>query len=130
MCEFYYIQNNCYCCVNFGVKCIVVIGGGGVLGSVFVGLFICSGYNVDILEKDDWFQVESLFVQVSLVLVFVFINLMVDVIVSFKVLFENCILVDIISIKDKLLDVMMVVYSGLVVGLYFMFGLDVLGMIK
>jgi len=128
--ESYHIQNNRYRCVNPGVKRIVVIGGGGALGSVFVGLFTRSGYNVDILEKDDWSQAESLFAQASLVLVSVPINLTVDVIASLKALPENCILADITSIKDKPLDAMMAAHSGPVVGLHPMFGPDAPGMIK
>lgn len=128
--ESYHIQNNRYRCVNPGVKRIVVIGGAGALGSVFVGLFSRSGYTVDILEKEDWSNAEALFSQASLVLVSVPINLTVDVIASLKALPEHCILADITSIKDKPLEAMMAVHSGPVVGLHPMFGPDAPGMIK
>ncbi len=128
--ESYHIQNNRYRCVNPGVKRIVVIGGAGALGSVFVGLFSRSGYAVDILEKEGWSEAEALFSQASLVLVSVPINLTVDVIASLKALPEHCILADITSIKDKPLEAMMAVHSGPVVGLHPMFGPDAPGMIK
>lgn len=128
--ESYHIQNNRYRCVNPGVRRIVVIGGAGALGSVFVGLFSRSGYAVDILEKEDWSNAETLFSQASLVLVSVPINLTVDVIASLKALPEHCILADITSIKDKPLEAMMAVHNGPVVGLHPMFGPDAPGMIK
>ncbi|MFS1704300.1 bifunctional chorismate mutase/prephenate dehydrogenase [Alteromonas sp. AMM-1] len=128
--ESYHIQNNRYRCANPDVKRIVIIGGAGALGSVFVGLFTRSGYQVDILEKEDWSDAERLFSRASLVLLSVPINLTVDVISKLKALPEHCILADITSIKDKPLAAMMAVHNGPVVGLHPMFGPDAPGMIK
>ncbi|NVK56390.1 MAG: bifunctional chorismate mutase/prephenate dehydrogenase [Alteromonadaceae bacterium] len=128
--ESYHLQNNRYRCINPGIKRIVIIGGAGALGSVFVGLFERSGYNVDILEKDDWECAADLFAAASLVLVSVPINLTVDVIHSLKKLPADCILADITSIKHKPLAAMMEAHNGPVVGLHPMFGPDAPGMIK
>ncbi|MDC8831543.1 bifunctional chorismate mutase/prephenate dehydrogenase [Alteromonas gilva] len=128
--ESYHLQNNRYRCVNPGIKRIVIIGGAGALGKVFVGLFERSGYNVDILEKDDWEHADEMFAAASLVLVSVPINLTVDVIAALKRLPADCILADITSIKDKPLSAMMQAHSGPVVGLHPMFGPDAPGMIK
>lgn len=118
--------------MKFDVDNVVVIGGVGVFGCVFVSLFEWSNYNVLVVEKDDWEsgRVILLLSCVLLVVVVVFINLIEVVISKFIMLLEDCVFVDIISIKVKLFEVMFVVYNGLVVGLYFMFGFDVFGMIK
>ena len=52
--ESYQTQNEQYVCTNPAVKNIVVIGGAGALGNVFVQMFRRSGYHVSILEKNDW----------------------------------------------------------------------------
>ena len=128
--ESYHIQNNRYRCINPGIKRVVIIGGAGALGKVFVGLFERSGYNVDILEKDDWENAEAMFSQASLVLVSVPINLTVDVIAKLQSLPQDCILADITSVKDKPLGAMLAAHNGPVVGLHPMFGPDAPGMIK
>lgn len=128
--ESYHIQNNRYRCINPGIKRVVIIGGAGALGGVFVGLFERSGYHVDILEKDDWNHASDLFAEASLVLVSVPINLTVDVVEKLNQLPSECILADITSIKHKPLDAMMKVHKGPVVGLHPMFGPDAPGMIK
>lgn len=128
--ESYHTQNNRYRCINPGIKRVVVIGGAGALGKVFVSLFERSGYNVEILEKDDWSRADSLFAEASLVLVSVPINLTVDVVAKLNSLPEDCILADITSIKHKPLDAMMQAHKGPVVGLHPMFGPDAPGMIK
>lgn len=128
--ESYHIQNNRYRCINPGIKRVVIIGGAGALGKVFVGLFERSGYHVDILEKDDWKHAGELFAEASLVLVSVPINLTVDVVEKLNQLPPECILADITSIKHKPLDAMMKAHKGPVVGLHPMFGPDAPGMIK
>ncbi|GGF71478.1 bifunctional chorismate mutase/prephenate dehydrogenase [Alteromonas lipolytica] len=128
--ESYHIQNNRYRCINPGIKRVVIIGGAGALGKVFVGLFERSGYKVDVLEKDDWHRADEAFKEASLVLVSVPINLTVDVIEKLSTLPSDCILADITSIKDKPLEAMMKVHPGPVVGLHPMFGPDAPGMIK
>lgn len=128
--ESYHIQNNRYRCVNPGSKRIVIVGGAGALGKVFVKLFQSSGYEVDILEKDGWENAQALFNRASLVLISVPINLTVAVIQQLGKLPKDCILADITSIKNKPLEAMLEAHSGPVVGLHPMFGPDAPGMIK
>ncbi|MFT7315213.1 MAG: chorismate mutase/prephenate dehydrogenase, partial [Paraglaciecola sp.] len=42
--ESYHTQNKQYLCTNPGIKKVVVIGGGGALGRIFVDMFTRSGY--------------------------------------------------------------------------------------
>lgn len=109
---------------------IVVIGGAGKLGALFVRMFRLSGYQVDIVEKDDWDQAEQLFSQAGLVLVAVPINLTETVIAKLSNLPRHCILADITSIKELPLQAMMNVHQGPVVGLHPMFGPDVSNLAK
>lgn len=130
--ESYHTQNNRYRCINPDINQVVIIGGAGALGRVFVGLFEKSGYQVDVVEKDDWGKTAtaSLFARTDLVIVAVPINLTEQVISSLTFLPENCVLADITSVKSAPLSAMLKAHSGPVVGLHPMFGPDAPGMIK
>lgn len=130
--ESYHTQNNKYRCVKPDIDNVVVIGGAGALGRVFVSLFERSNYNVAVVERDDWESgcAESLLSTASLVIVAVPINLTESVIGKLTMLPENCVLADITSIKAKPLEAMLAVHNGPVVGLHPMFGPDAPGMIK
>jgi chorismate mutase/prephenate dehydrogenase len=128
--ESYHTQHAKYMCVNPSINKIVVIGGEGALGSVFVSLFEKSNYLVATLEKDDWQNAQSIFDGADLVIVAVPINTTVDVIKSIQYLPKDCILADITSIKVSPLNAMLAVHDGPVVGLHPMFGPDSPGMIK
>ena len=104
---------------------IVVIGGGGKLGQLFVRMFRLSGYQVDIIEQDDWHKADALFAEAGLVVVAVPINLTTTVIGKLNNLPTQCILADITSIKALPLTAMLAVHKGPVVGLHPMFGPDV-----
>ena len=122
-----------YLCVNPDAGNIVIIGGKGQLGQVFVDLFERTGYHVDIIEKHDWDKPEhtdAMLAKAALVIVAVPINLTEQVISTLKNLPDDCILADITSIKDKPLTQMLDAHRGPVVGLHPMFGPDVTGMIK
>ena len=119
-----------YQCINPNAGKVVVIGGQGQLGQVFVDLFTRTGYQVSILEKDDWQNADSIFANAGLVIVAVPINLTELVISKLSNLPLDCILADITSIKAKPLRAMMAVHRGPVVGLHPMFGPDVTGLIK
>ncbi|WNC69491.1 bifunctional chorismate mutase/prephenate dehydrogenase [Thalassotalea nanhaiensis] len=119
-----------YQCINPDAGKVVVIGGQGQLGQVFVDLFTRTGYQVSILEKDDWQNADSIFANAGLVIVAVPINLTELVISKLSNLPIDCILADITSIKAKPLRAMMAVHRGPVVGLHPMFGPDVTGLIK
>lgn len=119
-----------YQCINKSVGKVVVIGGRGQLGGVFVDLFNRSNYQVDVLEKDDWQNSEQILTGAGLVIVAVPITLTNTTIEKLSSLSKDCILADITSIKDSPLKAMLDVHSGPVVGLHPMFGPDVTGLIK
>ena len=119
-----------YQCINPDCKKVVVIGGKGQLGSIFVDLFSRSGYQVAIIEQEDWPSSDAILAQASLVIVSVPIRLTAMVIHHLNNLPKDCILADVTSIKESPLYEMMKVHSGPVVGLHPMFGPDVTGLIK
>ncbi|WOH37447.1 bifunctional chorismate mutase/prephenate dehydrogenase [Thalassotalea fonticola] len=119
-----------YQCINPNAGRIVVIGGKGQLGQVFVDLFTRTGYQVSIIEKDDWPNTDNILAKAGLVIVAVPINLTEMVISKLSNLSPDCILADITSIKAKPLTAMMAIHKGPVVGLHPMFGPDVTGLIK
>ncbi len=130
--ESYHTQNNRYRCINPAVEQVVVVGGAGALGKVFVGLFEKSGYQVAVVEKDDWETdvAKAAFARADLVLVAVPITLTEEVIGQLNNLPAHCVLADITSIKEKPLNAMLAAHKGPVVGLHPMFGPDAPGMIK
>lgn len=101
---------------------IVVIGGGGQLGRLFVKLFTQSGYQVDIIEKEDWSNSDLLLKNASLVMVAVPIRVTNQIIEQLTGLNSNCVLVDITSVKESPLKTMLKTHQGAVVGLHPMFG--------
>ena len=119
-----------YQCVNQACKNVVVIGGKGQLGQVFVDLFERSSYQVAIIEKDDWQHSEAIFQAAGLVIVAVPIRLTSMVIQQLKHLPDDCVLADLTSVKASPLYEMLSVHSGPVLGLHPMFGPDVAGLIK
>ncbi|QFI36490.1 bifunctional chorismate mutase/prephenate dehydrogenase [Moritella marina ATCC 15381] len=104
---------------------VVVIGGAGKLGMLFVRMFRLSGYQVDILEQGDWDKADALFANAGLVVVSVPINLTETIIAKLGRLPKDCVLADITSIKNKPLQAMLTAHEGPVVGLHPMFGPDV-----
>ena len=128
--ESYTTQNNQYVKVNDNINKVVVIGGRGALGKVFVELFERSDYAVDIIEKDDWVNAQQIFDNADLVIVSVPINLTEQVISQLSNLPADCILADVTSVKAAPLSAMLKAHKGPVVGLHPMFGPDAPGMIK
>lgn len=106
-------------------KKIVVVGGRGQLGRLFVNLFIASGYQVCILESEDWSQAESMLDDAALVLIAVPIQFTQKVISQLVKLPRECILADVTSVKSKPLEAMLAQHDGPVIGLHPMFGPDV-----
>ena len=119
-----------YRCVNPDCKKVVVIGGDGQLGRIFVDLLTRSHYQVQTLEQADWPNSADILTDTSLVIVAVPIRLTNMVIRKLNALPEDCILADITSIKEAPLYEMMKVHNGPVVGLHPMFGPDVTGLVK
>ncbi len=119
-----------YRCVNPSLNEVIVIGGEGQLGSVFVDLFQRSDYRVHIIEKDDWQLSERILQKAGLVIVAVPIRITSMIIQKLSTLPDDCILADVTSIKASPLYEMMQIHDGPVVGLHPMFGPDVAGLIK
>ncbi|WP_434358844.1 bifunctional chorismate mutase/prephenate dehydrogenase [Parasalinivibrio latis] len=120
-----------------GFKClkpdlgpIVVVGGYGQLGGLFSKLFSLSGYEVRKLGSKDWDNADAILDGAGLVVVTVPINLTDMVIRRLGNLPDNCILVDLTSVKTEPLQAMMEVHKGPVVGLHPMFGPDVSSLAK
>ncbi len=119
-----------YQCVYPECNKVVVIGGAGQLGSVFVDLFKRSNYRVEVLEQEDWQNSDTILAQASLVVVAVPIRHTLAVIKKLTKLPSNCILADITSVKSSPLEAMLAIHKGPVVGLHPMFGPDVTGLLK
>lgn len=128
--ESYHTQNVNYLCTNPKIKKIVVVGGAGALGSIFVDMFRRSGYQVELLEQNDWDNSEHILNGAGLVLVAVPIKLTESIIARLTQLPSDCILADITSTKQKPLDAMLAAHDGPVLGLHPMFGPDVLSLVK
>lgn len=119
-----------YRCVNPECGDVVVIGGRGQLGSIFVDLFNRSGYAVRVIEKDDWDHSEKVLANASLVIVAVPIRFTAMIIQQLENLPQSCVLADVTSVKESPLYEMLKVHNGPVVGLHPMFGPDVGSLIK
>lgn len=117
-------------CLNPELRDVVIIGGNGKLGGVFKRMLELSGYNVKVLEKDQWSQSDTLLSNAGLVIVSVPINLTLDVIDKLSNLPSDCVLVDLTSTKSKPLSHMLSVHQGPVLGLHPMFGPDVASLAK
>ncbi|WP_448546667.1 bifunctional chorismate mutase/prephenate dehydrogenase [Thalassotalea fusca] len=119
-----------YRCVEPECKKVVVIGGNGQLGRIFVDLFKRSNYKVVVLEQQDWANSELILADANLVLVAVPIRLTSMIIQKLNNLPEDCILADVTSVKESPLYEMLKIHQGPVVGLHPMFGPDVTGLVK
>ncbi|MGI2067192.1 bifunctional chorismate mutase/prephenate dehydrogenase [Shewanella sp. MF08487] len=105
---------------------VVIVGGKGQLGSLFQQMLKLSGYQVNILDKDDWQQADSLFADAGMVLVTVPIAITCELIrEKLTKLPKDCILADLTSIKTEPVKAMLAAHSGPVVGFHPMFGPDV-----
>ncbi len=119
-----------YQCINPDCKKVVIVGGAGQLGKIFVDLFSRSEYSVAVIEQDDWPTSADTLAQASLVIVAVPIRLTTMIIQQLSNLPNDCILADVTSIKESPIYEMLKVHNGPVVGLHPMFGPDVTGLVK
>jgi chorismate mutase/prephenate dehydrogenase len=119
-----------YQCVNPNCNKVVIIGGAGQLGSIFVDLFKRSNYQVTVLEQEDWPNSDSILNNASLVIVAVPICHTLTVIEKLTNLPDDCILADVTSVKSAALQAMLTVHQGPVVGLHPMFGPEVTSLLK
>ncbi len=110
--------------VRPGAK-VLLVGGHGAMGRLFGRWFRLSGYEVRVLEVDDWPRVEQLCAGLDLALVTVPIAATVPVIARLAPhLPENCILADLTSIKVPTVAAMREHFPGSVWGFHPMFGPD------
>ena len=110
---------------------IVIVGGNGKMGKLFSRLFTLSGYQVESLEANEWeTKSPTIFENAGMVIISVPIHLTVEVIKKLPALPENCLLVDLASIKKAPLEAMLKAHNGPVLGLHPMFGPDVPSLAK
>lgn len=103
---------------------VVIVGGRGQMGRLFDKMLQLSGYQVRILEQEDWPTAKELLADAGMVIVSVPIHLTVEVIERLPPLPEDCILLDLASIKNEPLQAMLAAHNGPVLGLHPMFGPD------
>ena len=109
---------------------VVVIGGRGQLGQVFVQWFELSGYRVHVIDVDNQAKLSSVVADAALVLVSVPIAVTSEVITALPTLPDDCILADLTSVKAQPLSAMLEAHGGPVVGLHPMFGPNISTMAK
>ena len=103
---------------------VVIVGGGGQMGRLFEKMLTLSGYQVRILEKDDWARAADIVAYAGMVIVSVPIHTTVETIGKLPPLPADCILVDLASVKAEPLQAMLGALQGAVLGLHPMFGPD------
>lgn len=102
---------------------VLVVGGQGQMGCLFAGLFVRSGYEVRILDKDDWDNARELCQDVDLVMVSVPIEKTDEVITTLSPMISpSTILADLTSVKQGPLAAMCTAHQGPVMGLHPLFG--------
>lgn len=117
-------------CLKPQLGTIAIVGGYGKLGRLFGRMFKLSGYQVEVIDRDDWQQADEILSKAGLVMVTVPIDHTLEVIRKLGNLPPSCILCDLTSIKASPLQEMLDVHSGPVVGLHPMFGPDVPSLAK
>lgn len=128
--ESYQTQETGFVCCKEGGGKVVVVGGAGALGQRFVSLFARSGYEVAVLETNDWPEASAIVANACLVVIAVPIHATEQVILRLPVLPSNCVLVDLTSIKQAPMQAMLAQHQGPVVGLHPMFGPDISNIVK
>ncbi|HBH63917.1 MAG TPA: bifunctional chorismate mutase/prephenate dehydrogenase, partial [Erwinia persicina] len=103
---------------------VVIVGGKGQMGRLFEKMLTLSGYQVQILDKGDWDNAEAMLSNAGMVIISVPIHLTEQVIGQLPPLPQDCILVDLASVKNKPLQAMLAAHAGPVLGLHPMFGPD------
>ena len=86
---------------------VVIVGGGGQMGRLFEKMLTLSGYQVRILDKDDWPRADELLHDAGMVIISVPIHLTEQIIANLPALPDDCILVDLASVKNRPLQAML-----------------------
>lgn len=102
---------------------VLIVGGRGSMGRFFGRWFRHSDYEVRVLDREDWPQVQSLAAGIDLCLLAVPIDVTPDVALQIGPhLPAGCVLADITSLKRQPLAAMLRAHAGPVVGLHPLFG--------
>ena len=102
---------------------ILIVGGRGRMGQYFARWLGGAGYEVRILDREDWPRVTELCAGLNLALISVPIEATPDVIQQLApFLPKDCLLADLTSVKQPALEAMLAAHSGPVVGLHPLFG--------
>ena len=102
---------------------VLIVGGRGQMGQYFARWFNESGYEVRILDLEDWPRVAELCQGIDLALVCVPIEVTTKVIAQVgPYLPADCVLSDLTSVKQPALTAMLAAHPGAVVGLHPLFG--------
>lgn len=102
---------------------ILIVGGAGEMGRLFVRFFRETGYQVDVLDKEDWGRASALCGNADLVVVCVPINVTVQVVEALAPLMRpDAVLTDLTSVKKTPLEAMCRAHKGPVLGLHPLFG--------
>ncbi|VFS68800.1 chorismate mutase/prephenate dehydrogenase [Salmonella enterica subsp. diarizonae] len=94
------------------------------MGRLFEKMLTLSGYQVRILEQQDWPRAREIVADAGMVIVSVPIHVTEQVIAQLPSLPSDCILVDLASVKSGPLQAMLAAHDGPVLGLHPMFGPD------
>ncbi|CAD83697.1 chorismate mutase/prephenate dehydrogenase [Candidatus Blochmanniella floridana] len=103
---------------------VVIIGGNGRMGQFFFKMLTLSGYQVRILDQDDWIHAKSILTNVGVVFISVPIYSVIKVINQLPHLSNDCIIVDLSSVKKSSLTAILKIHTGPVLGLHPMFSPD------
>lgn len=128
--EAYQNQQAKLACSDPQLSPIVIVGGEGAMGQLFAKQFQRSGYEVKILDKAQQSQAADIVKGAKLVMISVPINAFDGVVNALPKLDDDCLLVDITSVKQAPLNVLKKVHTGPVVGLHPMFGPDISHWVK
>ncbi len=102
---------------------VLIVGGMGKMGKFFCNRFSEGGYEVRILDKNDWDRAEALCRDIALVIISVPIDITSKTIQRLSpFLTEKTVLCDITSVKDLPLTSMLDAHKGPVLGLHPLFG--------
>ncbi|ASM49371.1 chorismate mutase / prephenate dehydrogenase [Pseudoalteromonas espejiana DSM 9414] len=128
--EAYQNQQAKLACAALELSPIVIVGGQGAMGQLFAQQFMRSGYEVKILDKDQQNDAEAILAGAKLVMISVPINALETVVAKLPKLDDDCLLVDITSVKKSPINALQAAHSGPVVGLHPMFGPDISHWVK
>lgn len=104
---------------------VAFVGGKGAMATMLIPYFKKAGFEVLIFDKEDWAVVDSFFKEVNIVILSVPIDKTVDVIKDLcPHLNKDCVLCDLTSVKEPIVEAMLKYHQGPVLSLHPMFGPD------